>query len=403
MRFIFVPHPVIAMPPSGLREYIDGNDPSTGKPVIDGIIEALTKPVSKEELTPRASQRRRIQRPDEQEKQKFLEPNSEDNYQRIFYERGWTDGLPVVLPTEERVKRMLTGTSHSPDEMVNRSATVTDVAVIAVMAGAGPEHFPVLLAIASSNQTAIMNSTTPFASMVLVNGPIRKEIGMNSGRGAFSPLDLANSVIGRAWTLMAINWQNVSKGTMWSSQGNQISYSNMCVAENEERSVWTPFHVQKGFKADESVVSFFRGWSVLSSMGAAAHRSHGEEMGIQLKAFPALFSAATLIVDPLVARILKEQEGFSTKADYSRWLSQNVKMTSGRFWETDYIDMLMGHLANQGQEPYASWKKVPDDELIAPYNDPEQINIVVVGGETSPVWKASDFSYVSSVSVDKWR
>ncbi len=390
------------MPPSALRGYIEGKDPVTGRRVIDEIMDALTKPVAEQELKPR--QKAPIaQRQEAAKQQAFLEPNSEDNFQRIFYERGWTDGSPIVLPTEERVNKMLTGTSHSPDERVGR-ATVKNVAVIAVMAGARPEHFPVLLAIASSNQTAIMDSTTPFAGMIVVNGPIRKEIGMNSGRGAFSPINLANSVIGRAWTLMSLVWNgSILRDNLWSSQGNNIIYSSMCVAENEERSAWRPFHVQKGFKPGESVVSFFRGWSVLNSMGAAAHRSHGEEMAILLQAFPALSSAATLIMDPLVARILKEQEGYNTKEEYSQWLSQNVKMTSSRFWKTDYIDMLMGYPALVEKEPYASWKKLPDDALIAPYNDPKQINILVVGGETSPLWKATDFGYQSSVSIDKWR
>jgi hypothetical protein len=395
--------------PSVLREYIEGEDPATGKPVINEIIDALTKPVSGEELEPES-----LEMPDVGMKQALLEPDTEDNLQRLFYEREWTDGLPIVLPTEERVKKMLTGTSHAPDEVVGETFrfdtkelvkyTVANVAVIAVMAGARPEHLPVLLAIASTKEPAIMSSTTPFAKMLLVNGPIRKEIGMNSGKGAFSPMNLANSVIGRAWSLMSLNWNfERNRKNFWSSQGNSISYNNMCVAENEERSVWTPFHVQKGFKADESVVSIFRGWSVLNSMGAAAIRSHGEEMTIQLQAFPALFSSVTLIMDPLVARILKENEGFNTKEEYSRWLSQNVKMSAGRFWGTDYIDMLMAHLAYQGVEPYASWKKLPDDELITPYNDPERINIVVVGGETSPVWKAADFSHLASESIDKWH
>ena len=169
----------------------------------------------------------------------LLEPDTEDNLQRLFFERRWTDGLPIVLPTEERVRKMLTGTNHAPDEMVGEAFrfdtkehvkyTVANVAVIAVMSGARPEHLPVLLAIASTAEPAIMPSTTPFASMILVNGPIRKEIGMNSGKGAFSPLNLANSVIGRAWTLMTLNWRfDRLKKNFWSSQGNSIAYNNMC-------------------------------------------------------------------------------------------------------------------------------------------------------------------------------
>jgi len=409
LPFIYTSHPVIGLSPEVLDSYIVGNDPYTGKPVIDEIIDVLTKPVSEKKSQPESPVTVKTAPP-----QALLEPDTEDNLQRLFYERGWTDGLPIILPTEERVKKMLAGTSASPDEVVGESYqmdtrelvkyTVSNIAVIAVMAGARPEHFPVILAIASTRQSALMPSTTAFAAMLLVNGRIRNEIGMNSGIGAFSPVNQANSVIGRAWTLMSICWGYAKpKKTLWSSQGSNLVYNNMCVAENEERSVWTPFHVDKGFKADESVVSIFRGWAVINSTGAASNRTLGEELNIELAVIPPLNSAATIVMDPLVARNLKENEGFTTKQDYCRWLSQNIKMPAGQYWKTDYIDMLVASVAYQGVEPYASWKKVPDDELIAPYHNPDRINLIVVGGETSPLWKASDYGHTISVSIDKWH
>jgi hypothetical protein len=78
-------------------------------------------------------------------------------------------------------------------------------------------------------------------------------------------------------------------------------------------------------------------------------------------------------------------------------------MPAGQYWKTDYIDMLVASEAYKGVEPYASWKKLPDDALIAPYHNPDRINLIVVGGETSPLWKASDYSHTTSVSIDKWR
>ncbi len=409
LPFIYTPFPVIGLSPEVLDRYIVGNDPDTGRPVIDEIIDVLTKPISQTRLEPEATETVKAGPP-----QVLLEADTEDNLQRLFYEKGWTDGLPIILPTEERVKKMLAGTSHSPDEVVGEAFqfdtrevvkyTVSNIAVIAVMAGARPEYFPVILAIAATKQPSLMPSTTPFEAMLLVNGPIRNEIGMNSGIGAFSAVNMANSVLGRAWTLMSICWGYAKpRKTLWSSQGNNHTYNNMCAAENEERSVWEPFHVQKGFKADESVVSIFRGWSFLNSAGAASHRSVGEELNIQLAVMPPLNSAATLILDPLVARNLKENEGFTTKQDFCRWISQNIKMPAGQFWKTDYIDMLVASQAYKGVEPYASWKKLPDDELIAPYHNPDNINIIVVGGETSPLWKAADYGYSGSASIDKWR
>jgi hypothetical protein len=406
--FIYTPHPVIGLSPEALDRYIVGNDPETGKPVIEEILDVLTKPVQGKKLAPPPPAVKAAP------PQVFLKPDTEDNLHRLFYEKGWTDGLPIILPTEERVKKMLAGTCAAPDDVVAESFkfdtmemvtyTVSNIAVIAVMAGARPEYFPVILAVAATRQPSLMPSTTPFEAMLLVNGPIRKEIGMNCGIGAFSAVNQANSVIGRAWTLMSIaHGYAKPRSTLWSSQGNNHTYNNMCCGENEERSVWEPFHVTKGFKAEESVVSIFRGWTFVNSTGAAANRSITEELNIELSVMPPINSSATIIMDPMVARELKEDEGFKTKLDFCRHLSKNIKMKNGQFWKTDYIDMLVASEAYKGVEPYASWKKLPDDALIAPYHHPENINIIVVGGETSPLWKAADYGYSGSAPVDKWR
>ncbi len=96
-------------------------------------------------------------------------------------------------------------------------------------------------------------------------------------------------------------------------------------------------------------------------------------------------------------RVLKQ------KKIIARHLSENIRMLAGRYWKTDYIDMLVASEAYKGVEPYATWKNLPDDTLIAPYFDPNRINLLVVGGETSPLWKASDYNHMVSVPVDKWR
>jgi hypothetical protein len=408
LRFIFTPHPVVSMKPSVLRGYIEGEDPVTGRPLVQEVLEALTRPYTEKE-----SRNLAIERPT-QERPRLLEANTEERLQQLFVERGWTDGLPLVLPTEERVAKMFTGTRQPPDKLVGKAfmvdtqenlrITVETVAIAAVMAGARPEHLPVLLAIATTGQPAIQPSTLPFASALLVNGPIRNEIGMNSGMGALGPYNPANSVIGRAWTLMSIVWGYARrKRTFWTSQGNNYTYNNLCMAENEERSVWEPFHVQKGHKREESVVSLFRGWNLLNSTGAAARRSWGEEVKLQMQALPALYSAATLILDPMLAGHLKKYEGFQTPLEIGQWISENVKMTARQFWTNDIIDMLVAPLAMSGVQPYAAWKKLPGDALIAPYHRPEKISVLVVGGETSPLWKISDFDCTTSAPIDKWR
>ncbi len=400
--FIYTKHPVVGSPDEVLMDYIKGEDPNTGKIVIDEIVEALTTKPEKREVT---------DKPLGNAQKGFLKSDTEDNLQDLFYEMGWTDGLPVILPTQERVKRMLAGTSASPDDIVSEPGpfnpvrvSVLDVARVAVMAGARPEYFPVILAIAATGERAILGSTTPFACMIVVNGPIRNEIKMNSGIGAFNPVTMANSTIGRAWTLLGhATGGNKKKVTLWASQGNGISYNNLCIAENEERSVWEPFHVQKGFKPEENVVSIFRGWTFSHSMGAASLRSHAEEVAILLQAFSAYSASATIVIDPSAAKIVKENEGCSTKEDFSRRISETAEMTADRFWKTDYVDFLTGPQADKGVEPYASWKKFSGDSIIKPYHDPEKINIIVTGGETGPFFKACDFGYVTSSSIDKWK
>ncbi len=408
LRFMYTPHPVVSMQPSVLRGYIEGKDPLTGRPLVEEVLEALTKPYTADESKNLAVVRSTPQR------ERLLGPDTEENLHRLFLENGWSDGLPIILPTEERVGIMLSGTGLPPEKRVGRSlivdtqenleVAVETVAVAAVMAGAQPEHLPVLLAIASTGQPAIQPSTLPFTSALLVNGPIRNEIGMNSGMGALGPYNSANAVIGRAWTLMSILWGYARrKQTFWTSQGNNYTYNNLCMAENEERSVWEPFHVQKGHSREESVVSLFRGWNLLNSTGAAARRSWGDEVKLQMQALPALYSAATLILDPMLAGHLKSYQGFETPMDVSRWISENIQITASQFWANDIIDMLVTPLAMHGVQPYADWKKLPADALIAPYHKPAKINVLVVGGETSPLWKISDLDYTVSASIDKWR
>ena len=406
MRFSFVPYPLVGRPREVLKQYVEGNDPISGKTLMPQVVEALTKPLTEEERNPKPV--RSVSR------SRLLTPDTEENLQELFLENGWTDGMPIVLPTEERVARMLTGTAADPSEVVGRMTvttlqekleyTVEKVAVNAVMAGAKPEHLPVILALAASQEASMPSSTTSFGRMAVVNGPIREEIDMNSGLGALSPFNHANSVIGRAWTLMTINLGDARLGeTFMGSTGNNMNYNNMLFAENEERSVFEPFHVQKGFKKEESTVSLFRGWSAINSMGAAGSvRPMQEETLLMMQAFAGLHSQIALVMDPLVAKHLKEQ-GFENPQKLAKWICENFKMPKKQFFSSDLVYSLVKPMAHAGTEPYASWFKLPDDALISPYINADFINTIVVGGETNPLWLTTDFFYTQTVSIDKWR
>src|SRR5690606_26775576 len=118
-----------------------------------------------------------------------------------------------------------------------------------------------ILALAASEVSARGSTSSSAANMVVVNGPIRREIDMNWGIGALRPYNHANATIGRAYGLLSQNGQggSVPGDTYMGSQGNNYAYTNMLFAENEEASPWTPFHVQQGFEAEDSTVSVFWG------------------------------------------------------------------------------------------------------------------------------------------------
>src|SRR6266403_1956768 len=262
LRQVFVPQPVMGKSPAELRAYVDGRDPLTGRPVMQEVIEGLTTPfdgrgigtVEYDRSTPRT-----------------VEPDTEENLHRLFLENRWTDMLPIVLPTEERVAAMLAATRRKPGEVVGRMRsthfreyweyTVEKVAVNAVMAGARPEYFPVILALGATGATARGSSSSAVAAMAAVNGPIRNEIGMNAGTGAMGPYNHANATIGRAYGLLSQNGQggSVPGLSYMGSQGNGYAYSSVTFAENEERSPWEPFHVQHGYQPTDSTISVFTG------------------------------------------------------------------------------------------------------------------------------------------------
>jgi hypothetical protein len=406
-RFTFVPHPITGVPAESCRKYLQGNDPITGKPVLQEIIAALTDPLSDED------QRKGFI---EQPAPRLVEPDTAERLTRLFLEKEWTDGLPIVLPTEARVAEMLKGTSHKADEAVGRmqpssphpawSYTVEKVAVNAVMAGAKPEHFPVILALASTGVPSVFTSTTSFARMVVVNGPVRNEIKMNAGIGALGPFNHANSVIGRAWTLMSINLDGgAHPGQVYmGSQGNNLMYNNLCMPENEEElpEGWNPFHVQKGFKRQESVVSTFGGWGI-THPDQSFGKPFAEQIPFWLK-FISPFSPATLFLDPTIIKQLKDREGFDSKEKLIDYIFKNTTVTVGEWLDNYYsVQNFILPTARQGVEPFASWMKLPRDSRIPLIARPSNIHILSVGGGTNLFWQAGDFGYISSASVDKWR
>jgi hypothetical protein len=402
-RQCYVPQPVVDIPPEQLRSYIEGIDPVSKNPFMQGVIEGLTGPLTDEDLAGQSFER---------STPRLLAPAPEDDLQKLFIDNFWTDFMPIVLPTEDRVAAMLKGTSHAPDKVVARlrptnfreawELTVEKVAVNAVMAGAKPEYLPVILALAASGISARSSSTTSIAVNAVVNGPIRNEIGMSSGIGALGPYNHANVTIGRAYNLLSINGQggSVPGDTYMGTLGNPYNYS-ATFAEAEERSPWQPFHVQQGFKPTDSTVSvFFGGRYTTSGFGP---RETWKEKFVRCITAGDHNSAPVIVMDPLVARLFVEM-GFDTKEKLSQWCSENAVMSAREYWDDQWVQTLTLPLAVAGLEPHASKLKAPPDQLVRLF-EPHEISIVVVGGETQGAFRMIGGRHPKdgTISVDAWR
>ena len=404
LRQVFVPQPIMGKTPAQLRAYVDGRDPLTGRPVMQEVVEGLTRPLSESDLGSVVFDR---------STPRLVEPDTEDNLHRLFLDHRWTDRLPIVLPTEQRVAAMLAGTHRKPDELVGhmRSThfreyweyTVEKVAVNAVMAGARPEYFPVILALAASGVTARSSSSSAMASMAVVNGPIRREIDMNAGIGAMGPYNHANATIGRAYGLLSQNLQGGSEPGLsyMGNQGNAYAYSSVTFAENEERSPWEPFHVQHGFKPGDSTVSVFTGCrSTAFTLGVREKywRQHVRNLlrGMDPNGPP------TLLLDPIAARQFVDRGGFVKKQALIDWLHDNARLPAGEYWDYQLVQNYIYPRATSGEEPWASMLKAAPDAIIPMFRR-EDIHVVVVGGESNGYWRIMGAGYQKTVCVDDWR
>ena len=417
-RICFLPHPMTNKSDEEMYKVLEGNDPISNKSLMPEIIAALTQPLTADE-----------------KKTGSISPDigpptyvgTQDELQRLYCDNNLTDYMPIILPTEEKVEAMLKGTSHKPDEVIGKLSaaqgaqpswtfTVRHVAINAVMAGASPEHLPVILAISATGQPSLFSSTSSFTRMVMLNGPISDQIKMNYGIGAMGPFAEANAVIGRAWTIFSKNLGGcgVPGLSYLGTLGSNFNYNNLCIAETENRlpDGWKPFHVQKGFKADESVVSIFSGWSLNNVAWFSALKYNDVIKNWLTHFFSFGTGAATVMLDPTIAREAKEK-GYNSKEELCDYWSKNSKTPGWLYWDTHRNELKQ---AQDGVEPYASYLKMGDGEIpfqrfyrrgrpgAPPDPNPKSsIEIIVLGGETNTYWAGGDFSYVTSASVDKWR
>lgn len=244
------------------------------KASLDHIIAALTRPLTAEEKSPPVVAGKEIAQTIEIAAESY--ESVLETFNKRYLDNHWGDGLPLIPPTEMAVKQMLAGTRRSPGEIIGRIpyrngiATVEKIAVNAVMAGASPEYFPVILAAMEclaeeSTYTHMMSSEGSFTLMIMVSGPLGREINMNSGVGLLGHGWRANNTIGRAIRLSLTNI-----GCLWPGEidmaliGRPSSHTFYTFAENIEHSPWETFNEGLGYRAEDSCVTV----STVTSVGA---------------------------------------------------------------------------------------------------------------------------------------
>ena len=314
-------------------------------------------------------------------------PDDLDGFHRLCRERRWSDGLPVVPPTVERVERMLHTTRVAPDAVIAAVApgfgvaTVERIAINAVLAGCDPEHLPVLISAVEAvtapefNLQGIQATTNPVAVWLIVNGPIAKRLGMNSGINCLGPGAWANATLGRALHLILQNIGGALPGEMDRATQGQPGKYTFCCTENEERNPWEPLHVERGFARERSAVT------VVGVSGTLNMNTHSKDAVELLRVIAETMphppsndyrwgGEPWIMLAPEHAEVL--QRGGMSKAEVKRGLWEQTKMAASRMAARDFEWVQNSRRAELGE--------VGPDTLLPIAPAPERIGIIVAGG-----------------------
>ena len=313
----------------------------------------------------------------------------------LMFESGWTDGLPVVPPTGDLVQRFVDYTQRDATEMIAEvpplggKATVERVAANAVMAGCLPEHMPVIITAIEAmvddrfNLRGVQCSTGIHTPLVIVNGPLSRDLKINSGYNCFGQGWRANATIGRAVKLALVNLGGAIPGeTNKSTFGHPGSYT-YCVAEFEDANPWEPFHVEAGFDASDSTVAVFPGEAPHNIMYHAADPRDfltvlSDSMCTLGNVQMYVMGSTLVVLGPEHARMLS-QNGWS-KRDIRAFIFEHARKP---------VSLLRHGGPPQGDSNRGFlWPKFidPDDDAqrVPVVRRPEDINIMVAGGPGGP-------------------
>ena len=343
----------------------------------------------------------------------------------------YTDGLPVIPPTEDRVRAMLAGTKHDAKEVIGPIlpfyglATVESVAINGVMAGCKPEYMPVLLAL-TENLTktniaeALQGAQGWFAFMTVVNGPISKEIGLNSGGpdlsgpAPFTPGVPANTTIGRFLRLMQLNVGGIEPGVSEAKGIGNPFKTSIVIGEADDESPWQQFSADLGFKDKTSTVSLFVTWGdILNGFRPTRAQQASKDIG-ENRLGPIANASRYLsrpqqglivMISPQQAQDL-QQAGYS-KLDAKKWIWEHAVDPWGVAKDRGLGQGVQGSVFSIQGKPLAMFPKewsdpnFPDTAIVKYYPSVEHISIIIGPGSYmgaimngTPRW---------TTEIDKWR
>ena len=339
----------------------------TGQPSLGATLPAMRPGCGAKNVEPGILERLKVRHNETGIIARRINIGSGEDEMEAMFDRGWSDGLPLVPPTEERVLRMLTGTARDPQEVIGLvpsdlvPATVEKIAINAVMAGCKPEYLPVVLAAVEAvlDEPFAMHgvlATTMFVGpVIVVNGPVRKQIGMNARGNALGQGNRANATIGRALQLVIRNIgggrpQEVDRATL--GNPGKLTY---CFAEDEEGSCWEPLSVERGIAPGKSAVTVFAGFGL---QGVVDQKSRDPESLTRSFAgcMRAIFNTKLAPACDAIVVISPEHERTYREAG---WTKAQLYDALYRLTEIDGEDLIAGaHGIAEGGPPSLAGKKI---------------------------------------------
>jgi hypothetical protein len=312
---------------------------------------------------------------------------------QYFFERNWTDGLPIVPPTEERVDAMLAFArerlGYEADDVVgilqpkNGVATVAKIAANAVMAGARVEYMPVLMAVTRAiaepryNLFGVQTSTHNTSVLAVVNGPMRESLDINWGYNVVGSRWHSTATLGRALRFIVTNIGGLPGATNIHTQGHIARYEHM-IAENEAENPWEPLHVERGFEAQESTVTVFAACPAMMIDENSGSRSAKELLMTFARSVPYVGNRningegePLIVLGPQHANLLAK-EGYS-KRDFKRFMWEHARVP--------FSHIPTGNLQSYSDRFRKFYVDVSPDTGVPIADRPEDIAVIVMGGK----------------------